>query len=147
MEDKRWFCIKMRDGRVQQAAPIMAGLWDTDDRLVRIFILQYCTALRTPATSEIAWRAYTSLPEKHELQVHAASISAAHVQKLDALARRAIPVILKHYDQDGFDARSQFEGALSRAAGRTAQAKPTDEPTDIANRLKQWQAWWKEIAR
>jgi hypothetical protein len=136
----------MRDHRVAQAAPVMAKMWDNDDRLVRIFVLQYCSAVRAPETFEIAWRAYSTLPEKHELRISAVGAMAACVQKLDALAKRAIPLILEHYSQDGFDAREQFEAALCRAAGREPKARPTDEPADIAQRLEEWKAWWRKAA-
>ena len=146
IEDVRWFCIRIRNHQLAQAAPIMKRLWGIEDQLVRTFILQYCSAVRSPETFQIAYDAYAGLPESDPLRMSAVGTMAAHLDKLDEHARLAIPLMLEYYDKGGFEFRSALEAALSRVSGREAKATPNDEAADIEKRLSEWKEWWNKTA-
>lgn len=146
VEDIRWFCIRIRNHRLAQAAPIMKGLWDVEDHLVHTFILQYCSGVRSPETFEIAYEAYTKLPEDNPYRMRAIGTMAVHLQKLDEQAKIAIPLMLECYDKGGFEPRSNLEAALARVSGREAKAARDDEAAEIDKRLREWKEWWNEAS-
>jgi hypothetical protein len=146
IEDVRWFCIRIRNHQLAQAAPIMKRLWGIEDQLVRTFILQYCSAVRLPETFEIAYEAYAGLAESDPLRMSAVGTMAVHLDKLDEHARLAIPLMLEYYDKGGFEFRSALEAALCRVSGREAKVTPNDEPADIERRLSEWKEWWNKAA-
>ncbi len=146
VEDIRWFCIRIRNQRLAQAAPIMKELWDVEDNLVHTFILQYCSAVRSPETFDIAYEAYTKLPKGNPYRMRAVGTMAAHLQKLDERAKIAIPLMLEYYDKGGFEPRANFEAALARVSGREPKVTPADEAADIEKRLAEWKEWWTEAS-
>jgi hypothetical protein len=144
VEDQRWFCQRMREEQTPAAAPLMAGLWSVNDRLVRTFILQYSQRTPTPETFEIAFKAYNELPPADDLHSTAVLAMAAHVKKLDDTARRAIPVMLELYEKGSPEVRQFLDMALSRAAGRPEVERLSAAPADVASRLAEWKQWWAE---
>ena len=145
IEDKRWFCVKMRNYAVGRAAPIMKELWSNDDHLVRTFILQYCERIVTPETFEIAYSAYNTLPaENEQLRSMAVGAMSSHVQRLDDTAKKAVPFILEHYSKADINSRANYDKSLSRAAGREPLKALADDEEEINKRLEEWKRWWKK---
>ena len=146
IEDKRWFCIKMRNYAVRKAAPILKELWTTDDHLVRTFILQYCARVIIPEAFEIAYEACNTLPdEKKQLRAMAVGAMSSHVRKLDDTAKKAIPLMLDYYEKLDINSRANYDRALSRAAGRKPPEVLGDDKEEIAERLAEWREWWDNV--
>jgi hypothetical protein len=145
IEDKRWFCVKMRDYAVARAAPIMKKLWSNDDHLVRTFILQYCERVVIPETFEIAYSAYNTLPaESEQLKAMAVGAVSSHVERLDDTAKKAVPLILEHYPKADINTRANYDKSLARAAGREPFNDLADDEEEINNRLQEWKKWWEK---
>ena len=147
LEDKRWFCERMRDERRADMAPVFARLWaSSDDHLVRTFILQYSGMVIVPETFEIAYNALDDIPKENELlRSMAVYAMAAHVAKLDDTAARAIPFILDLYETTTWpDGRRSLDNALCRAAGEVPPERLDNDPQAVAERLAHWRQWWAE---
>lgn len=145
IEDLRWFCVRLRDMRRPDTAPVFARLWRNDDRLVRNFILQYCGSVVTPETFEIAWNGFPDIPEEDEhLRDVAVYTMAAHVTALDDNARRAIPLILDLYARTAWiDGRRTLDTALCRAAGQEPPETLSIDPEDHERRVDSWRRRWE----
>jgi hypothetical protein len=146
-EDKQWFCIRVRDSREASAAPVMKGLWKNGDRLTHTFILQFCTSIRTPETFQIALDAFTDLPDTDEQKISAAGVLSAHIEKLDATAKKVVPIAFEYYNKGGFELRASFDGTLSKLAGKESQVKQDDTPEQIQSRLDEWKKWWESAQK
>ena len=143
IEDKRWFCIRMRDDGTPEAIPILRKLWDTNDRLVQTFILQYASRVNTQAAFDLLMEAYSKIPEKDaDVRMGAVASMTAHVAGLDARARRAIPLILEFYDKGDLNTKLTFDAALCRASGRPELKTWDNDPAWFAKRLAEWKDWW-----
>lgn len=148
IEDKRRFCVRMREERMPEAAPVLNALWETNDHLVQTFILQYCQRVYTPEAFEIAYQAFFKIPES-DTQFRAAAVwaMASHVNKLDVTAKRAILLILDYYDKVDLEGRLYLDAALCRASGREPLETWSTDPADIAKRLSEWREWWEAQPR
>jgi HEAT repeat protein len=145
LEDQRWFCERMRDERRPELAPVFARLWELNDRLIRNFILQYCGLVVTPETFEIACWGPRDIPDSDPvLRGLAIGSMAAHVQRLDDTARRAIPFILDLYGKADAEGRRGLDAALSRAAGQKPAEQLDNEPAAVSRRMAEWQTWWEQ---
>ena len=149
LEDKQFFAERMRAQRIKGLEPVFKEMWKTNDRLLHNFILQYCGMVLSPETFEMAYNWLPELPKDDDiLRMVAVGALAAHVQKLDATAKRAIPIILEDYAKTGWESRMNLDAALCRASGR----KPlTEEQNAIfrdqeayTKRLADWKDWWAQ---
>jgi hypothetical protein len=148
IEDKRFFCERMRSERVPGLEPVFKKMWETNDRMVHVFILQYCALVPTPETFEMAFKAFPEIPKEDEiLRMIGVSALAAHVKKLDERAKRAIPIILDMYNKVGWEAQVGLDAALCRAAGRTPLESLDRDPAAVSKRLADWKEWWAKQAR
>lgn len=142
IEDRRWFCVRMRDEQLPAAAPILRRLWDVEeDRMVRAFILHYCSRTPTQEVFDLAYHAVTSLKDP-QMKAWAATSLAAHVNRLDDNARRAIPILLEVWEKAGPEERGAFDAALCRASGQKPLDRWISDPEESATRLAAWKAWW-----
>ena len=144
VEDQRWLCIRLREDPAPEAAPLVAGLWSVEDHLVRTFLLQYCQRTPAPEAFEIAFKAYNELPATDDLRNTAVLAMASHVMKVDALAKRAMPMMLELYEKGPQDARNYLDSVFCRTAGRPPVEHLSPAPADVAARLAEWKQWWAE---
>jgi hypothetical protein len=146
VEDQRWFCERMREERLPQMVPVMKELWKIDDHLVRTFIIQYCSRIKTQETFDIIYNGYSTIPEKNsQLRSSAVYALADHVTKMDGNAQKAIPLILEEFERTSWpDGRNILEKALCRAAGTTPPERFDSSPEGVAARISEWKQWWEE---
>jgi len=148
IEDKRWFCVKMREDRTPEAVPILRKLWDTNDHLVQTFILQYAGRVPVQAAFDLASEAYSKLPDSsQDLKIGAVGAMAAHLTALDAKARHTVPLILDLYEKVDLNSRLSFDATLCRVAGREPLKTWDNDPAWFAKRLADWKEWWTKQAQ
>jgi hypothetical protein len=122
-------------------------MWKTNDRLLHNFILQYCGLVITSETFEMACKYLPEIPKDDDiLRMVAVNAIAAHVQKVDPTAKRAIPILLDNYEKTGWESRAALDAALCRASGREPLSEAEDplfrDPEAFGKRLADWKDWW-----
>jgi hypothetical protein len=148
VEDKRWFCIRMREDGMPEAAPVLKQLWGCKDRLVQTFILHYASRVNTTDAFRLAYDGYMDIPQT-DLQFRSLALGAmaSHITRVDADAKLAIPLMLDSYSKVDRENRQNFVSALSRAAGREPMSALSGDPTDVAKRLVEWKDWWAKQSK
>jgi hypothetical protein len=147
IEDKQFFAERMRAQRVKGLEPVFKEMWKTNDRLLHNFILQYCGLVITSETFEMACKYLPEIPKDDDiLRMFAVNAIAAHVQKVDPTAKRAIPILLDNYEKTGWESRAALDAALCRASGREPLSEAENplfrDPEAFGKRLADWKDWW-----
>ena len=143
IEDKRWFCIKMREDGAPEAIPVLRKLWDTNDHLVQTFIIQYAGRVPVQDAFDLLYEVYPKIPATDEgLRMGAIGSMAAHVNGMDAKARKTIPLILGIYEKAGLNEKVAFDNTLCRASGKEPLKTWDTESAWWAKRLAEWKDWW-----